>query len=562
MATEQGRRPAAWVVAWLTLLAVLAVPAQAAPTWKLEQPPPPPGAPFKVPLGAPGDLQFWAPNRGLLAVEGNATVPRGLFVYDGAGWRQLATVCGGPGDSTRIAWAGPREFWTVTQPSQPRVGSGTALCHFRDGQVVASYSTPPEAQDPFRQMFAAACDGPDDCWFAGVGAQDPIGERVGAFHLHWDGQSLATSYDPRGRGVSDLEAFGDTVFESVLAGRRPESRDAAELATPESPPRLLHRIDADGTASDPFVPAPLPGVPEEGTELLALDGDGEQLWAVGGGAASGSAVPEGGGMAARPPLAARIDGGDAFAQVPLDETAFTTAERFVDVATVPGADSAWVAVQPFAERQSTNAKAKVALLEADGTASTVRLPVSGSGRGSAARIACPAPDDCWLATYAGWLFHYSDGNALPVDADPAFASVIGFRPNEAAEQFLPDARPLDDSQLLAPPPLELQQQAQPAPRTRRLAPLIRRIRSQLQGTTLRVSFTLTRRARVSLVARRKQRVVGRTPARVLGRGKRTLRLRLDPKRWPTRLSFRTREPGQRGGGDGGDGTVVTTGVRP
>ena len=60
------------------------------------------------------------PNRGLLAVEGNATVPPGLCAYDGAGWHQLSTVCGGPGRTTRIAWAGPREFWTITVPSQPR----------------------------------------------------------------------------------------------------------------------------------------------------------------------------------------------------------------------------------------------------------------------------------------------------------------------------------------------------------------------------------------------------------------------------------------------------------
>lgn len=560
METDRGRRPAAWVAAWLALLAVFAVPAGAAPTWKLEQPPPPAGAPFKVPLGPPGDMQFWAPNRGLLAVEGNATIPRGLFVYDGAGWRQLATVCGGPGDSTRVAWAGPREFWTVTQPSQPRVGSGTALCHFRDGQVIASYSTPPEAQDPFRQMFAAACDGPNDCWFAGVGAQDPIGARVGSFHLHWDGQSLSTSYNPQGRGVSDLELAQGTLYESVLAGRRPESRDPADLAAPESPPRLLHRIGPAGIVDDPFTPLPHAGVPDEGTELLALDSDGQQLWAVGGGAASGPAVPEAGGSVVRAPLAARLDDG-AFAEVPLDESAFTTSERFADVAAVPDSDSAWVAVQPFAERQSTNAKAKLALLAADGTTSVVRLPVSGSGRGSAARIACPAAGDCWLATYAGWLFHLSNGAPLPLDGDPAFANVIGFRPNEAAEQFLPDARPVDDSQLLAPPPVEVQQQAQPAPRTKRLPPLIRRIRSRLAGHTLRISFTLTRRARVSLVARRKQRIVARTPARLLGRGKRSLRLRLDPKRWPTRLSFKTREPGQRRGNGGNDDTVVTTSLR-
>ena len=96
----------------------------AEPIWRLEQPPPPAGAPFKVPLGAPGDLQFWAPNRGLLTIEGNDTIPRGIFSWDGQSWHQLATVCGGPAETARIAWAGPTEFWVVSEPSLPRTGSG------------------------------------------------------------------------------------------------------------------------------------------------------------------------------------------------------------------------------------------------------------------------------------------------------------------------------------------------------------------------------------------------------------------------------------------------------
>ena len=59
-----------------------------------------------------------------------------------------------------------------------------------------------------------------------------------------------------------------------------------------------------------------------------------------------------------------------------------------------------------------------------------------------------------MVTWAGWLFHYSDGTPLPDDTDPAFQGTIEFRPNEAAEQFVPDQLPADDSQLFAPPPLE------------------------------------------------------------------------------------------------------------
>ena len=105
--------------------AVVPATAQGAASWRLEQPAPPNGAPFKVPLGAPGDLKFFAPNRGLLSVEGNSTIPRGLFSYDGRSWRQLSVVCGGPGDTARIAFAGPNDFWVVlslihiSEPTRP-----------------------------------------------------------------------------------------------------------------------------------------------------------------------------------------------------------------------------------------------------------------------------------------------------------------------------------------------------------------------------------------------------------------------------------------------------------
>ena len=520
--------------------ASLAGAAEAAdPIWRLEQPPPPAGAPFKVPLGPPGDLKFWAPNRGLLTVEGNATIPRGIYSYDGTGWRQLATVCGGPGDSARIAWASAREFWVVSEPSRPRAGSGMALCRFKDGQVAGSWSTPVEAADPFRPMLAAACAGPSDCWFGGIGSQDPLGERVGAFHLHWDGSDLESVYGPQGRAVSDIEPHAGTLYESTLAGRAPELRGAAaDLAEPEPVARLIHTIADGAFANDPFEPAPLPDVPADGSELLALDSDGAQLWAVGGGAASGPAAAISATVVARPPLAARLVGG-AFEQVELTGASFGATDRLGDVAAIPDSDAAFATVVPFADRRSVNSKATVARIEADGATTLTRLPAAGAGRGSAARIACTSATDCWMATWAGWLFHFSDGTVPPHDTDPAFQATIDFRPNEAAEQFVPDRPPVDDSQLFAPPPLELNPTA-PAPpaRVRRLPPLLRKVRSKLDGLRLVVTFTVTRRARVQLVAKRGRRTVARTPRRVFTPGARRLTLKLDRDRYPTRLAFR------------------------
>lgn len=566
------------------LLAVCALapagPAAAQEWTRGDHPPPPPGGQFRAPLGAPGDIQFWARNRGIVAVQGTDAVPQGLFVWNGETWHQLATVCGGQAQTTRIAWAGPREFWTITHPSPPRGngsatgGSGLALCHFRDGEVVASYSAPEEGSprdtgDPYRRMLAASCNGPSDCWFGGEGSQDPTGSRIGAFHLRWDGSSLRTVYAPQGRGVSDLEAHAGATFESTYVGRGPgNTEEEVDLAEPEPQPRLLHRITGETFVNDPFVPAE---AADGGTEVLALDGEGGELWAVGGGATSGPGA-NGGDPFDRPPLIARLENG-AFAELPLDASLFGPDDRFVDVAVVAGDGSVWVALEPFAERGRSTAAPRLAHIATDG--SVLEIVTLPAGVGSAARIECTAANDCWLATSAGWLFHYTDGSRPPVDDDPAFAGTITARPNEAAEQFVPDTPPADDSQLFAPPPLEIIPPAvEEPPRevTQRIPAVVRRVRVRRRGRrTIVVSFNLTRPARVGLVAKRGRRTVARRRARLLRRGNHRLTLRLNPRRWPTRIRFviRLPDPPSEGGGEGdgdtdtgaGDGDTVTTGLR-
>ncbi len=529
------RAIAAFAGVALASLCVATAARAADPIWRLEQPLPPAGAPFKVPLGEPGDLSFWAPNRGLLTVNGNDAIARGIFSWDGRSWHQLATVCGGPGDTARIVWAGPTEFWVISVPSAPRGGSGLGLCHFVNGEVVGSYSTRVDSADPFRQMAAGSCNSPSDCWFGGVGGQDALGERIGAFHLHWDGTALTSFYGPQGRGVTDIEAFAGAFYETSLVGRAPENRtDPVELAEPESTPRLIHRIDPGPVFStNPFTPAPLPGVPDDGTELLGLDGAGFNLWAVGGGAASGPSAPAGDAVA-RPPLVAHLTG-TGFEEVTPDAT-FSPSTRFTDVAVLPGSDAAWVTAVPFGERRSVNAKATVARIEADGTTTVDRLPAAGAGRGSAARIACPGVNECWMVTRAGWLFHYSDGTELPQDTEPAFQGTIDFRPNESAEQYVSDTPPEDDSNLFEPPP-----PPPPGPRPPRPKKLLKGVDSKVHGHRLIISFLVARPAKVQLIAKKGKRVVGKTPMRRFNPGRGKLSLKVSPKRWPNKLSFKTRE---------------------
>jgi hypothetical protein len=242
----------------------------------------------------------------------------------------------------------------------------------------------------------------------------------------------------------------------------------------------------------------------------------------------------------RPPLAARLLAG-SFQEVSLKGVVFGLHDRFGDVAAIPGSKDALATVVPFAERRSVNSKAAVARIKPDGTTTVTRLPLAGAGRGSAARVACPAPEECWMVTWAGWIFRYSEGAPLPLDTDPAFQGTIEFRPNESAEQLIPDRLPVDDSQLFAPPELELTPNASKPAKVGRLPPLLKKVRTRLRGLLLIATFTVTRRARVRLEAKRGGRTVARSPGRTFGPGRHRLTVKLSRERYPTHLAFKTSE---------------------
>jgi hypothetical protein len=524
-----------------------AAPAHAAATWRLEQPPQPAGMPYPVPLGAPGDLKLLSPSRGLLTVSGNAAAPEGVYTWDGRTWRPYMTVCGGADVSARIAVAGPDDFWVIADPAaELRVQeNGTTLCHVRDGAIVASYAARPDGPDPYAPMDAAACAAPTTCWFGGPAAE--AGGRRGAFHLRWDGTQLTSAYDPQARGVSDIEAFDGDVWESTFAGPGPGIATAPSLLAPEPQPVLLKRLQAGAFVPDPFV-APA------GTELLALDADADHLWAAGGGATSGDGVPPDTGIVPAGPLLLVRRPGGSWARVPVasgDGTPFAADDRFIDVAAVPGTDTAWVAVERFSDAHDPLAPARVALIDSHGNVlEDDTLPADGAPRGTAERIDCASPTECWMATSGGWLFHLTDGAALAQDQDPAYAGTLSARPDDArTPQRILDTLPEDDSRLFAPPP----PQTQPPPprqRVKRLPALVSHLKAHLHGRhELVLSFRLARKARVGLVGRRHRKVVARARARTLRPGRRTIVLRVDPRRWPTSLRFTTKEltrPGAKG----------------
>lgn len=538
--------------------------------WRLEQPVPPPQAAelespsVPIGLGRIGDIEFWAPNHGLLTTAGNgSTISPGIWVYDGQGWHELATVCGAT--EGRIAWEGENEFWTISdgrpgQAANPANNESApladnTLCHFVDGQVVGSYAAPAFEPTSYQAMHAAACFGPGDCWFGGEPLSEP---QVGAFQLHWNGGSLTAEPNPQGHAVEDMRLFGEHIYESVRLA--PGDR----LTDPESPlaPPVLHRIASAGVqpTSISLQPSSASGapIPEYATGefptalgFLHLSADAQALWGAAGPAAAtpqGSAPGEVTVVRYANGTWSQSLGADAD---PVGGNPFE-GDVVEGIAAEPGSESAWIALdtQSDAAQPSPLADAIVARISASGAISDEQtLPLPGEGvaaKGAAARIACPAPHECWLATTQGWLFHLAPpGSSQPLDTDPDFDGPITYRPpDEGLPQVVPDAPPVDDSGLVEEPqfvaPTTVSATSSALPVATVTLPLLSHVHTRVRDrTTLELSFKLAVKARVRLLAKRARRVVASTAPRTLAAGRRQLLLRLNPQRWPTKLDLQT-----------------------
>lgn len=479
-----------------------------------EVPPPPEGAKaehgeYGVPVGVVGEISFWAPNRGLLITGGTqeqgGPVKKGLYAWDGRSWHQLATVCGGAGG--RIVWAGPDDFWTVSDQRAGQVtGGGTdnvgqseapdvSLCHFESGAVVGSYAVPLQEADSWRPLTGGVCFSPSSCWFGGA---DGVGENTGAFHLHWDGSSVSAVYEPVDHAVTGMTLFQGRGYEGV------ELRSGDQWPVEESRkhPSVIHTLAASGAepfgeltlyseADEELLPSYGAGVAPEALGGLDLVPDAPagaaagQLWAVAGAAQEpphGSAaasltvlreVAGPGGSeewaqllpvpgVADPLAGASLAGGDEYSRRP---------DRDDAIAPEPGSEDAWLSL-----RGGGQGAARLVLVQASTCegekgrtvpcARVVRedsLPEAQPGetepvgpRGAAGPVVCPAAHDCWMATFAepeskaGWLFHYSEAGAEEApDTDRFFDGedgVIEYRPpDQGIPLVYPDGFANDDS---------------------------------------------------------------------------------------------------------------------
>ena len=202
-------------------------------------------------LGRIGDIEFWAPNRGLLITAGNgSTIPPGVWAYNGVGWHELSIVCGAT--DGRIAWAGPEEFWTISdgRPGQAREAERTDRRRWKTTRSVTSRSRqardrrPPtpsrrSSRPPTRRCTPPAASTPTDCWFAGEPLPEP---QVGAFQLHWNGSSLdAEPYARRARGARTCACSKAACTracasspEDRVTTQRPGTRRRCTASTPKA----------------------------------------------------------------------------------------------------------------------------------------------------------------------------------------------------------------------------------------------------------------------------------------------------------------------------------------
>lgn len=587
------------------VLALAGTPAPAtaaggeAPTWSGLEQPLPAGSTWPVGLGNVGDIEFWAPDRGLLITEGHPpTVKPGLWAYNGVEWHEYASVCGGseredtPDDGGRIAWASPDEFWTVSdgRTGQANESIGTSkereppledntLCHFAHGEVAASYAHPAFQADSYQLMHAAACLTPSDCWFGGEPLEEP---QIGAFQLHWNGSSPEEEpYSAEGHAIEDMLPFEGRIYASVLV----QSSDRGQGATLP----VLHRTGASagsGFEAEEGVfdelPRELygPGELADALDFLHLATSGNTLWAAAGKSSEAVQAPHTAGqvtvvravkrswtqligpahplapvMPSEPAEEAALLGGE---QEEVKEGTVAANARVSAIAVEPGSGDAWLALAPpEGSNAAKDASLRAVLLHLSPEGSVLgetTLPSSaeeaqGVGpKGAAARLACPAAGDCWLATTQGWLFHLAPPAQRTLPRDPGegeyFHGVISFRPQDLGlPQVPPDAPPENDSgETEGPPPygLALPQTPTVESETKVEVPLISELRTRLvHGTTLQLSFHLAVKARVRLIAKRRGHVVAATQMRTLKAGRRTLTLQLNRRRWPTKLGLQT-----------------------
>ncbi len=96
----------------------------------------------------------------------------------------------------------------------------------------------------------------------------------------------------------------------------------------------------------------------------------------------------------------------------------------------------------------------------------------------------------------------------------------------------------DDSQLFAPAPVE-----PPVVQTPKvLKAAVRKVTSKLKGTTLIFTIRNIRKVRVSILGKRHGKIVAQAKSGLLRPGTHKVRMKLNTRHWPTKISMKVTEP--------------------
>ena len=249
------------------------------------------------------------------------------------------------------------------------------------------------------------------------------------------------------------------------------------------------------------------------------------------------------------------------------------------IAAEPGSEDAWLALRaPTGADEGVSAvlvhiSAVGKVLGAQTLPTKAEAEAGVGPKGAAARISCPALENCWMATTEGWLFHLAPEGERTMRPNEisGFHNVIAYRPlDQGLPQVVADAPPPDTSGLneegFVVPKIVKGEESKPASESKVQLPLLSRLHSKLiHHTTLQLSFHLAVKARVRLLAKRHGRLVASTRSLTLKAGSRTISLGLDPRSWPTKLSLQTHALAplplvSSVTGEGANVTTVTTGL--
>ena len=549
-------------------------------------------------------LAFRAWNRGLAATPGGARNPFGVWLYNGTRWYPDPTfpgtnVCQG----NTILWAGKLDYWLIGTGQNGwaplcRFDGSNFLWEplpMPQGTIDRLGNTLRQLP-PHGGITSGSCLAWDNCWF--FGTEGTV--------LHWDGQNLSdVSPDPpstwagttfstaqlnagaNGSPIGLATVGTDFVFDSSAGiplptrfslptqlfsfdGTLPDGRRlAGNLLTQinyHAPGAAQSTIPA---ADDPYGTDPVAlSLDASGRGWLAANPAG---WQLGVGTPFGRPdinAPErsplvplstGPGSATGPdPSCPAWSTGTKLDQFPHTYPGQTQGSTlWTSISTFPGGRSALAGGQTVSTLSDGSVVTEPLLVQAncDGTTSLTRFrippqagfttPTPADESGTVEAVAANAPNDGWAATNPGnlptgisyqppELYHYTDGT-----------------PPKAPAGNDDETRSLQSQQdppiyVYKPPPPPKLPPIPVAAKTQNLPPAIsglhRRIQRNGATFTLILSFMVHRRVDMGFNAYRNRLLIASTGLRPLGPPSGQLRLKLSPKRWPTRLAFITDAP--------------------